>query len=159
MKSLDTQFGEKSHHTGRHMTSCLFVFNKQHINSQVLKALDTMPGPATVSFFPELHNEVTKPWATPFPPHPWFCGFITLTTLNAEVVKGTQPKLSSNACLFSSYLVEQVYTAAGQAASALHVMVILQVLFGDTIEDFARQVSVVKNHNIKPILPLHSASR
>ncbi|KAI2645741.1 WD repeat-containing protein on Y chromosome [Labeo rohita] len=87
---------------------------------------------------------------------------------------GSQGHLLSKACKLSSALAAKAYSTAGQAASTLHAMVILQVhqakglctatnvalhlpfgLFGDTVEDFAQQFSAVQNQTevIKHILP------
>ncbi|KAI2647734.1 Transcription intermediary factor 1-beta [Labeo rohita] len=111
---------------------------------------DFPPRPAPVPFFPEVHEELTKTWGAPF----MACshqGSSLLTTLDGGAARGyvdvpqveravavhlcpqnaatwrNRPRLPSKACKRSSALAVKAYGAAGQAASALHAMAILQV--------------------------------
>ncbi len=66
----------------------------------------SQPRPAPVPFFPEVHEELTSSWMAPFT---------------------ASPRLPSKACKLTAALAAKAYSAAGQAASALHAMAILQV--------------------------------
>ncbi|KAI2645082.1 ORF V: Enzymatic polyprotein [Labeo rohita] len=107
--------------------------------------------PAPVPFFPEVHEEVTKPWMAPFSTRSRSGPSSILTTLDGGVAKGYvelppvewsvamqlcpktanswwgNPRLPSRACKFSSSLAGKAYTACGEATSALHAMALLQV--------------------------------
>ncbi|KAL0199601.1 hypothetical protein M9458_002788, partial [Cirrhinus mrigala] len=108
------------------------------------------PRPAPVPFFPEVHEELTKTWAAPFMARPRQSSSL-LTTLDGGAARGyvdvpqveravavhlcpqnaatwrNRPRLPSKACKLSSALAAKAYGAAGQAASSLHAMAILQV--------------------------------
>ncbi len=107
--------------------------------------------PPPVPFFPEVHEEVTKSWRAPFSARNKPSASSVLTTLDGGAAQGYveippveraiavqlcpqgaaiwrgNPRLPSRACKFSSALTAKVYVAAGQAHSALHAMVLLQV--------------------------------
>ncbi len=107
--------------------------------------------PPPVPFFPEVHEEVTRSWKAPFSARNRPSASSVLTTLNGGAAQGYvevppveraiamqlcpqgaaawrgNPRLPSRACKFSSALTAKAYGAAGQAASALHAMALLQV--------------------------------
>ncbi len=107
--------------------------------------------PPPVPFFPEVHEEVTRSWKAPFSARNRPSASSVLTTLDGGVAQGYvevppveraiamqlcpqgaaawrgNPRLPSRACKFSSALMAKAYGAAGQAASALHAMALLQV--------------------------------
>ncbi len=107
--------------------------------------------PPPVPFFPEVHEEVTKSWRAPFSARNRPSASSVLTTLDGGAAQGYveippveraiamqlcpqgaaawkgNPSLPSRACKFSSALTAKAYGAAGQAASALHAMALLQV--------------------------------
>ncbi len=103
--------------------------------------------PLSVTFFPE----VTKFWRTPFSERNRPIASSVLTTLDSGAAQWYveirpvehaiamqlcpqsaaawrgNPHLPSKACKFPSALMSMAYSAAGQAASALHAMALLQV--------------------------------
>ncbi len=107
--------------------------------------------PPPVPFFPEVHEEVTRSWRAPFSAQNRPSASSVLTTLDGGAAQGYveippvehaiamqlcpqsaatwrgNPRLPSRACRFSSTLTAKAYSAAGQAASALHAMALLQV--------------------------------
>ncbi len=107
--------------------------------------------PHLVPFFPEVHEEVTRSWKAPFSARNRPSASSVLTTLDGGAAQGYvevppveraiamqlcpqgaaawrgNPRLPSRACKFSSALTAKAYGAAGQAASALHAMALLQV--------------------------------
>ncbi len=101
--------------------------------------------PPPVPFFPEVHEEVTRSWRAPFSARNRPSASSVLTTLDGGAAQGYveippvrlcpqgaaawrgNPHLPSRACRFSSALTAKAYGAAGQAASALHAMALLQV--------------------------------
>ncbi len=102
--------------------------------------------PPPVPFFPEVHEEVTRSWKAPFSARNRPSTSSVLTTLDGGAAQGYvevppverlcpqgaaawrgNPRLPSRACKFSSALTAKAYGAAGQAASALHAMALLQV--------------------------------
>ncbi len=107
--------------------------------------------PPPVPFFPEVHEEVTRSWKAPFSARNRPSASSVLTTLDGGAAQGYvevppveraiamqlcpqgaaawrgNPCLPSRACKFSSALTAKAYGAAGQAASALHAMALLQV--------------------------------
>ncbi len=104
-----------------------------------------------VPFFPEVHEELTKSWTAPFTARSPSSASSILTTLDGGVARGNEgipqveraiavhlcprnattwrnrPRLPSKACKLTAALAAKAYSAAGQAASALHAMAILQV--------------------------------
>ncbi len=104
----------------------------------------SQPRPAPVPFFPEVHEELTSSWMAPFTARSRSSASSVLTTLDGGVARGyagipqveravavhlcprnaatwrNRPRLPSKACKLTAAL-------AGQAASALHAMAILQV--------------------------------
>ncbi|XP_057197561.1 uncharacterized protein LOC130558871 [Triplophysa rosa] len=109
------------------------------------------PRPAPVPYFPEVHEELSKTWNAPLTARSNQKGSVALTSLDGGAARGyveipqveravavhlcpqtaatwrARPRLPSKACKFSASLVSKAYTAAGQAASSLHAMAILQV--------------------------------
>ncbi len=109
------------------------------------------PRPAPVPFFPEVHEELTKSWMAPFTARSHLSDSSILNTLDGGVARGyagipqveraiavhlcprnaatwrNRPRLPSKACRLTAALAAKAYSAAGQAASALHAMAILQV--------------------------------
>ncbi len=111
----------------------------------------SLPRSAPVPFFPEVHEELTKLWMAPFTARSRSSVSSVLTTLNGGAARGyagipqveraiavhlcprnaatwrNRPCLPSKACKLTAALTAKAYSAAGQAASALHTMAILQV--------------------------------
>ncbi len=111
----------------------------------------SQPRSTPVSFFPEVHEELMKSWMAPFTARSRSSASSILTTLDGGVARGyagipqveraiavhlcprnaatcrNRPRLPSKACKLTAALAAKAYSAAGQAASALHAMVILQV--------------------------------
>ncbi len=107
--------------------------------------------PPPVPFFPEVHEEVTRSWKAPVSARNRPSASSVLTTLDGGAAQGYvevppveraiamqlcpqgaaawrgNPRLPSRACKFSFALTAKAYGAAGQAASALHAMALLQV--------------------------------
>ncbi|KAI2660953.1 Gag-Pol polyprotein [Labeo rohita] len=107
------------------------------------------PGP----FFPKVHEELTKTWRAPYTARSRLSSSL-LTSLDGGAARGyvdvpqvervvavhlcpqnaatwrNRPRLPSKACKLSSPLAAKAYSAAGQGASALHAMAILQVTEG-----------------------------
>ncbi len=102
-------------------------------------------------FFPEVHEELTKLWMARFTARSLSSAASILTTLDGGVARGyaripqveraiavhlcprnaatwrNRPRLPSKACKLTAALAAKAYSAAGQVASALHAMAILQV--------------------------------
>ncbi len=102
-------------------------------------------------FFPEVHDELTKSWHAPYSSRIRPSASSALTSVNGAEEKGYEhlPHLDesvaahlcpptairwkarashpSKPCRATSALAGRVYSAAGQAASALHTMAVLQV--------------------------------
>ncbi len=111
----------------------------------------SQPHPAPVPFFPEVHEELTSSWMAPFTARSRSSASSVLTTLDGGVARGhagipqveravtvhlcprnaatwrNRLRLPSKACKLTAALAAKTYSAAGQAASALHAMAILQV--------------------------------
>ncbi len=111
----------------------------------------SQPRPAPVPFFPEVHEELTRSWMAPFMARSPSSASSILTTLDGGVARGYAgipqveraiavhlcqrnaatwrncPRLPSKACKLTAAHAAKAYSAAGQAASALHAMAILQV--------------------------------
>ncbi len=103
----------------------------------------SQPCPAPVPFFPEVHEELTKSWMAPFTARSPSSGVargyvgirvpveraiaVHLCPRNAATWRN-RLRLPSKACKLTAALAAKAYSAAGQAASALHAMAILQVL-------------------------------
>ncbi len=107
--------------------------------------------PLFVPFFPEVLEEFTRSWMAPFMARTPSSASSILTTLDGGVTRGyagipqveraivvhlcpqnaatwrNRPRLPSKACKLTPALAAKAYSAAGQAASALHAMAILQV--------------------------------
>ncbi len=112
----------------------------------------SQPRPAPVPFFPEVHEELTSSWMAPFTARSRSSASSVLIPSMAEWPGGTRafpqveragrgalvptetpptwrnrPRLPSKACKLTAAIAAKAYSAAGQAASALHAMAILQV--------------------------------
>ncbi len=111
----------------------------------------SQPCSTPLPFFPEVHEELTKSWMAPFTARSPSSASSILTTLDGGVARGyadipqveraiavhlcprnaatwrNRPRLPSKACKLTAALAAKAYSAAGQAASALHAMAILQV--------------------------------
>ncbi len=111
----------------------------------------SQPRPAPVPFLPEVHEELTSSWMAPFTARSRSSASSVLTTLDGGVARGyagipqveravavhlcprnaatwrNRPRLPSKACKLTAALAAKAYNAAGQAASALHAMAIMQV--------------------------------
>ncbi len=111
----------------------------------------SQPRSAPVPFFPEVHEELTKSWVAPFTarsrssissvvsildggstsgyagiPQVERANAVHLCPRNAATWRN-RPPLPSKACKMTAALAAKDYSAAGQAASALHATAILQV--------------------------------
>ncbi len=90
----------------------------------------SQPRSAPVPFFPKVHEELTKSWMALFTARNHSSASIPfvvhLCPRNAATWRN-RPRLPSKACKLTAALVAKAYSAAGQAASALHAMAILQV--------------------------------
>ncbi|XP_056628359.1 uncharacterized protein LOC130439813 isoform X1 [Triplophysa dalaica] len=117
------------------------------------------PRTTPVPFFPEVHEELTRSWNAPFSARSTLVGSAAVTSLDGGAARGYvdipqveravavhlcpqtaatwrgRPRLPSRACKLSSTLVSKAYNAAGQAASALHAMAILQVFQAKVLKD------------------------
>ncbi len=124
---------------------------RSRLNDWFLGAQAERRQPPPVPFFPEVHEEVTRSWKAPFSARSRPSASSVLTTLDGGAAQGYvevspveraiamqlcpqgaaawrgNPRLPSRACKFSSALTAKAYGAAGQAASALHAMALLQV--------------------------------
>ncbi len=111
----------------------------------------SQPRSTLVPFFPEVHEELTKSWMAPFTARSRSSASSVLTTLDGGVARGyagipqveravvvhlcprnaatwrNRLRLPSKACKLTAALAAKAYSAAGQAASALHAMAIMQV--------------------------------
>ncbi len=107
--------------------------------------------PKELPFFPEVHEELAKSWMAPFTARSCSSVSSVLTILDGGVARGyagipqveravavhlcprnaatwrNRPCLPSKAYKLTAALAAKAYSAAGQAASALHAMAILQV--------------------------------
>ncbi|XP_057176531.1 uncharacterized protein LOC130545787 [Triplophysa rosa] len=112
---------------------------------------DSKPRPTPVPFFPEVHEELTKTWNAPFSARTRQTGSVALSSRDGGAAKvyfdvpqveravavhlypqaastwRGRTKLPSKACRTSASLVSKAYAAAGQSASSLYAMAILQV--------------------------------
>ncbi len=124
---------------------------RSRLDDWFLRAQVERRQPPPVPFFPEVHEEVTRSWKAPFSARSRPSASSVLTTLDGGAAQGYvevppveraiamqlcpqgaaawrgNPRLPSRACKFSSALTAKAYGAAGQAASALHAMALLQV--------------------------------
>ncbi len=106
----------------------------------------SQPHSTPVPFFLEVHEELAKSWMAPFMarspssassikgvargyagiPQVERATAVHLWPRNAATWRN-RPRLPSKACKLTATLAAKAYSAAGQAASALHAMAILQV--------------------------------
>ncbi len=93
----------------------------------------SQPRPTPVPFFPEVHEELTKSWMAPFTARSRSSVSSVLTTLDGGAARGyagipqVERAVAVHLCPRNAALAAKAYSAAGQAASALHAMAILQV--------------------------------
>lgn len=111
----------------------------------------SLPDPTPARFFPEVHDELTKSWHAPYSAHLYTTTSIALTSMDGSQEKGYEqmPPLDEavaahlyppsavgwknkralpfKPCRMTSALAGRAYSSAGQAASVLHTMAILQV--------------------------------
>lgn len=110
----------------------------------------SMPHARPAPFLPELHEELTKSWKAPFSARLRPTVSSMLSHMDGAKDKGypsipaveepvathlyppsagwrSKPSLPSKACRTTSALIGLAYTTAGQAASAIHAMAVLQV--------------------------------
>ncbi len=129
----------------------IFVLFPVGVTVRSAESNRALPRPAPVPFFPEVHEELTRSWMAPFTARSPSSASSILTTLDGGVALGyvgipqveraiavhlcprnaatwrNRPRLPSKACKLTAALAATAYSAAGQAASALHAMAILQV--------------------------------
>ncbi|XP_056091126.1 uncharacterized protein LOC130070670 [Rhinichthys klamathensis goyatoka] len=121
--------------------------------------------PAPIPFFPDVHDEVSKPWKTPmsscdrslissaFPPLDGAAarGYTGLPSVECSVAiqlcpqsasSRGEPKHPSKACRFLSMLVAKSYRAAEQAAASLHAMATLQVYKAQMLRDMHEGIPI-----------------
>ncbi len=115
--------------------------------------------PPPVIFFLEVHEELTRPWKSPFTARNKYCGSSPPTTLDGEAALGYtgipsversvdrqlcpttattlrgEPCLPSWACKYSSGLTGSAYRACGETPSALDTMALLQVHQAKALRD------------------------
>ena len=116
------------------------------------------PASRSAPFLPELHSELAKSWNAPFSARLRSPASATLSQVDGAAEKGytqippveeavathlcppsarwrSKSALPSKACRTTSALVGRAFAAAGQAASALHSMAVLQILQADLLRD------------------------
>ncbi|KAL0197791.1 hypothetical protein M9458_006331, partial [Cirrhinus mrigala] len=100
-------------------------------------------------FFPEVHEEISRSWRSPYSAQAQAAGLRMLSSVDGadrwgytkpppveEVVAAhlcpsargwkSAPSLPSKPCRTTSHIADKAYMAAGQAASAIHTMAVLQ---------------------------------
>ena len=115
------------------------------------------PASRKAPFLPELHSELSKSWNAPFSARVSSHASSTLSQVDGAAEKGynsippveeavaahlcppsrwrSKAALPSKACRTTSALVGRAFAAAGQAASALHSMAVLQILQANLLRD------------------------
>ncbi|CAM4514717.1 unnamed protein product [Leuciscus chuanchicus] len=116
------------------------------------------PASRSAPFLPELHTELSKSWNAPFSARLRSPVSSTLSQVDGAAEKGytqippveeavathlcppsarwrSKSALPSKACRTTSALVGRAFAAAGQAASALHSMAVLQILQADLLRE------------------------
>ncbi|KAL0152047.1 hypothetical protein M9458_052651, partial [Cirrhinus mrigala] len=120
-----------------------------------------LPRSPPVPFFPEVHDELVRAWRAPYSARSRPTSS-ALATLDGGAAKGYagvpqveravavhlcpqdaatwrgSPRLPSKACRLSSALTGRAYSAAGQAATALHAMATLQVCQAKALKQLHR---------------------
>ncbi len=130
------------------------LFSPEHsrLDNWFLGAQGDRRQPPPVLFFLEVHEEVTRSWRAHSFARNRPSASSVLTTLDGGAAQGYveippverviamqlcpqgaatwrgNPRLPFRACKFSSALTAKAYSAAGQAASALQAMALLQVI-------------------------------
>ena len=130
--------------------------SRTRLDGSFLPGERTSPVSKPAPFLPELHEEVAKAWNAPFSARtrssvsPAFSsldnaqdrGYLTLPPVEQAIAahlcppsagRRTKPALPSKACRMTSSMLARIFSAAGQAASALHTMATLQVFQGDLL--------------------------
>ncbi|XDV35991.1 hypothetical protein PO909_005845 [Leuciscus waleckii] len=121
-------------------------------------AADPRQRPTPIPFFPDVHEEVSRSWKasqssrdrsmafSDFPPLDGAAaqGYTGVPSVERSVAMQLcppstssrgDPKHPSKACRFSSTMVAKSYRAAGQEATSLHAMAILQVYQAQMLKD------------------------
>ena len=130
--------------------------SRTRLDGSFLPGERTSPESKPAPFLPELHEEVAKAWNAPFSTRtrssvsPAFAsvdgaqdrGYLSLPPVEQAIAthlcppsagRRTKPVLPSKACRTTSTLLTRIFSAAGQAASALHTMATLQIFQGDLL--------------------------
>ncbi|CAM4625497.1 unnamed protein product [Leuciscus chuanchicus] len=130
--------------------------SRTRLDGSFLPGERTSPESKPAPFLPELHEEVAKAWNAPFSARtrssvsPAFSsldnakdrGYLSLPPVEQAIAthlcppsagRRTKPVLPSKACRMTSTLLARIFSAAGQAASALHTMATLQIFQGDLL--------------------------
>ncbi len=125
---------------------------RSHLDEWFLPERGRAPRQQSSPFFPEVHDEITKSWHAPYSSRLRASsssaltsvegteekGYDSLTPLDESVAAHLYPPTAtgrkakaahpSKLCRMTSALAGRAYSSAGQAASALHSKVVLQVL-------------------------------
>ncbi len=125
---------------------------RSHLDEWFLPERGQAPRQQSSPFFPEVHDEITKSWHAPYSSRLRASSSFALTSFEGTEEKGydSLPPLDesvaahlcpptasgrkakaahpSKLCRMTSALAGRAYSSAGQAASALHSKVVLQVL-------------------------------
>ncbi|CAM4597767.1 unnamed protein product [Leuciscus chuanchicus] len=130
--------------------------SRTRLDGSFLPGERTSPESKPAPFLPELHEEVAKAWNAPYSARtrssvsPAFSsldnakdrGYLSLPPVEQAIAthlcppsagRRTKPVLPSKACRMTSTLLARTFSAAGQAASALHTMATLQIFQGDLL--------------------------
>ncbi|CAM4466038.1 unnamed protein product [Leuciscus chuanchicus] len=130
--------------------------SRTRLDGSFLPGERTSPESKPAPFLPELHEEVAKAWNAPYSARtrssvsPAFSsldnakdrGYLSLPPVEQAIAthlcppsagRRTKPVLPSKACRMTSTLLARIFSAAGQAASALHTMATLQIFQGDLL--------------------------
>ena len=130
--------------------------SRTRLDGSFLPGERTSPESKPAPFLPELHEEVAKAWNAPFSARtrssvsPAFSsldnakdrGYLSLPPVEQAIAthlcppsagRRAKPVLPSKACRTTSTLLARIFSAAGQAASALHTMATLQIFQGDLL--------------------------
>ena len=130
--------------------------SRTRLDGSFLPGERNSPESKPAPFLPELHEEVAKAWNAPYSARtrssvsPAFSsldkanerGYFSLPPVEQAIAthlcppsagRRTKPVLPSKACRMTSTLLARIFSAAGQAASALHTMATLQIFQGDLL--------------------------
>ncbi len=123
--------------------------SRSRLDEWFLPGRQQAPCQRSSPFFPKVHDELTKSWRTPYSSRIRPSASSALTSVDGAEEKGYEPPLDksvaahlcppsaigwkarashpSKPCRATSALTGRAYSAAGQAASVLHSMAVLQV--------------------------------